>query len=196
ALLQQGRGRRGEDPRRARGGGGGPGAGAVVGAAGLEGVRGRDCRHAAGGRPGLGPAGAGGPAGRGSFRAGAGQRRGDGTRRGAATMMDAQTQALLQTVLRRESLPGCTTPALGVRGPGADEGGGRAGLGRVVGEARWGTRELGRSLPRQRIMPAYIGSFPTEFTSMGFVSLRFLVPKLVAAQRQEIASLEADVAAV
>src|SRR5262249_45715257 len=78
---------------------------------------------------------------------------------------------------------------------GADQHEALAQLRQVVEEDRCGTTELGRHLARKRIMPAYIGSFPTEFTSIGFASLRFLAPKLVAAQRQEIASLERDLAA-
>jgi hypothetical protein len=111
-------------------------------------------------------------------------------------MMDAQTQALLQAVLRRASLSLLQYGGQAFPWAGADEREALAQLRQVVEEDRCGTTELGRYLARKRIMPAYIGSYPTAFTSMGFVSLRFLVPKLVAAQRQEIANLERDLAAV
>jgi hypothetical protein len=45
-------------------------------------------------------------------------------------------------------------------------------------------------------MPPYIGSYPSSFTSYGFVSMDFLVPRLVEEQRGEIAALERDLVGI
>ena len=48
-------------------------------------------------------------------------------------------------------------------------------------------------LNTQRVPIPYLGSFPMVFTDLNFVAIRFLVPKLVTAQRLDLASLESGV---
>ena len=53
-------------------------------------------------------------------------------------------------------------------------------------------RAFGEALGNLRVPLPHLGSFPVAFTDLNFVSIRFLVPKLVAEQKQDLAKLEAD----
>jgi hypothetical protein len=52
--------------------------------------------------------------------------------------------------------------------------------------------QLGRLLQKRHIPMPGLGAYPTSFTSMNYVSLSFLIPRLIAAQRQSLADLEND----
>jgi hypothetical protein len=52
--------------------------------------------------------------------------------------------------------------------------------------------QLGRLLQKRHIPMPGLGAFPTSFTNMNYVSLSFLMPRLVAAQRQSLHDLEND----
>ena len=52
--------------------------------------------------------------------------------------------------------------------------------------------ELGRLLQKRHIPMPGLGAYPTSFTNMNYVSLTYLIPRLVAAERQSIADLEHD----
>ena len=56
--------------------------------------------------------------------------------------------------------------------------------------------DLGRFLFRRHIPPSFTGSFPAAFTTINFLSLEHLLPRLVDTQRQAVADLERDAAAV
>src|SRR5205085_539201 len=51
---------------------------------------------------------------------------------------------------------------------------------------------LGRYLARQRVPMPFMGAYPVSFTSTNFLSLEYLVPRLIEAQKQLIAALQAD----
>jgi hypothetical protein len=111
-------------------------------------------------------------------------------------MIDAQTQAILTAILRRESLSllqyvGESFPWITI-----DERPALARLNQIIAEDKDGVGDLVRFLTRKRLMPPYIGSYPSSFTSYGFVSMDFLVPRLVEEQRGEIAALERDIIGV
>ena len=55
---------------------------------------------------------------------------------------------------------------------------------------------LGRLLQRRHISLPFLGAFPTAFTSSNFLAIAFLLPRLAAAQRQDIAELEPKVRAI
>ena len=52
--------------------------------------------------------------------------------------------------------------------------------------------QLGRLMQKQHLPMPALGAFPTSFTSMNYVSMSFLVPRLIAAERQSLADLERD----
>ena len=107
-------------------------------------------------------------------------------------MFQPQTQAILQGIVRRESRSllsyiGDSFPwTTGAGGPALDT------LGQVVRDECDAVSALGRYLIRQRAPVPYLGSYPANFTSMNFVSLEYLLPKLVQSQKELIAALEVD----
>jgi rubrerythrin len=109
-------------------------------------------------------------------------------------MMDSRTQAVLQGVLRRESLSLLQYVSEAFPWAGPEDREALAKFRQVTAEDRESLGELRRFLAREKIMPSFIGSFPQSFTSLGFVSLQYLLPRLVDAQRRDIAALERDVA--
>lgn len=66
----------------------------------------------------------------------------------------------------------------------------------VAREERDGMATLTRYLNRLRIVLPHPGSYPASYTSMNFVSLDYLIPRLVADQQRRIAALERDRAAL
>ena len=110
-------------------------------------------------------------------------------------MIDPRTQALLQQAFRRESLSmlryvGEAFPWTAAAGDSA-----LRRLREIEAEDREATADLGRFLFRRRIPPSYTGSFPSAFTTINFISLEYLLPRLVESQRKALADLERDLAA-
>lgn len=62
---------------------------------------------------------------------------------------------------------------------------------RIAGEESAALEDFGRRLEEYRITLPYLGSFPVAFTDLNFVTIRHLLPKLVAEQKRDIARLEA-----
>ena len=107
-------------------------------------------------------------------------------------MIDAPTQALLQDVLRRESLALLQYIRDAFPWTGLEEQEAWPRLRRVVEEDAHALAELAQFLARRRVPLPYIGMFPVDFTSINFVSLDYVVPLLLDEQRREAAALEAD----
>ncbi len=110
-------------------------------------------------------------------------------------VIDARTRILLQKTFRRESLSmlryiGEAFPWTVAAGHPALER-----FAEIVAEDRAATEALGRFLFRRRIPPSFSGSYPSGFTTMNFLSLEYLLPRLVDTQRAAVADLESDVAA-
>jgi hypothetical protein len=63
-------------------------------------------------------------------------------------------------------------------------------------EEREALAVLTKFLARRRHTVPYLGAFPMAFTTMNFVSLDYLLPRLVESARQSIAALERDRAAL
>jgi hypothetical protein len=55
---------------------------------------------------------------------------------------------------------------------------------------------LTKFLSRRRHTVPYLGAFPMSFTTMNFVSLDYLLPRLTESARQSVAALERDRAAL
>jgi hypothetical protein len=111
-------------------------------------------------------------------------------------VIDPRTRTLLQQTFRRESLSmlryiGEAFPWTVAAGHPALER-----VAEIVAEDRAATESLGRFLFRRRIPPSFSGAYPSGFTTMNFLSLEYLLPRLVETQRKAVADLESDVAAV
>ena len=52
---------------------------------------------------------------------------------------------------------------------------------------------LGRLLQKHRIALPFLGAFPVAFTSSNFVSISFVIPRVIADQKLLLAELERDI---
>jgi hypothetical protein len=105
---------------------------------------------------------------------------------------DATLEPLLQTVIRREgrsllqyvgeSFPWTTPEHQALLGE----------LRQLTAEENEAVAGLARFLRKRRLTPPYLGAYPMNFTSYGFVSLEYMLPLLVENQRRAIAELERD----
>ncbi|MDB5310022.1 MAG: hypothetical protein JWO38_4224 [Gemmataceae bacterium] len=64
---------------------------------------------------------------------------------------------------------------------------------RVATEETAAIETLGEFLGARRVPLPYLGSFPVAFTDLNFVGIRYLIPKIIAEQKQDLAALEVDV---
>jgi hypothetical protein len=55
---------------------------------------------------------------------------------------------------------------------------------------------LGKWLARNRHFMPYLGSYPSAFTTINFVSLDYIIPKLIDDERLGLAHLDADLAVI
>jgi hypothetical protein len=111
-------------------------------------------------------------------------------------VIDPQSQALLQDIVRRESrsvllyvhdaYPWTTT---------AEEGA-MATLRRLIADEAATVVALGRFLVRRRLPLPLLASYPTSFTTINFLALDFLLPRLADAERRSLAELEQDLKAI
>lgn len=67
---------------------------------------------------------------------------------------------------------------------------------RIAEEESLALDRFSEFLADSRVTPPQLGSFPIVFTDLNFVRIRHLVPKLIAEQRRDITSIEADRGAV
>jgi hypothetical protein len=111
-------------------------------------------------------------------------------------VIDPRTRVLLQQTFRRESLS--LLRYVGEAFPWTVAAGHPAlrRVAEIVAEDRSATEALGRFLFRRRIPPSFSGAYPSGFTTLNFVSLEYLLPRLVETQRKAVADLESDFAAV
>jgi hypothetical protein len=108
-------------------------------------------------------------------------------------VIDATDQALLQEVLRREERSELmyvreAYPWTAARGHTALEA-----LQRLIREERDALTALGRWMTRRHVPLPYLGVFPTGFTTINFLALDYLLPRLRDRQREAVAQLERDV---
>src|SRR4051812_40249090 len=110
--------------------------------------------------------------------------------------MNAQTVALLHGIVRRESLSmlsyiGQAFPWTSSRGAEA-----LAKLGEVCAAHREAVAALGRYLAKLRQPVASIGSYPASFTTLNFLSLEHVLPRLVASEVEHLTMLQQTLASV
>ncbi len=111
-------------------------------------------------------------------------------------MIDLHTQQLLQDILRRESRSILAYVAEAYPWTTSTEEKTWAELQRLIAAEREAVASLGRFLVRRRIPPPYLPPYPAHFTTLNFLALDFLLPRLVEQERRSIADLERDRAAL
>jgi hypothetical protein len=109
---------------------------------------------------------------------------------------DARNQAILQALVRRESRSLLqyvrdTVPWTALDEQGADAARARQ-VRQLIEEENQAIGELMRFLFRRHWTPPYLGSYPADFTTLNYVSLDYLLPRLVHEERRALARLEAD----
>jgi hypothetical protein len=107
-------------------------------------------------------------------------------------MIDPRTASLLQRMIRREGRS--LLQYLGDAFPWIKSGEQESlrQLHVLVKEERDAVAELAKFLSRQRVAPPYLGAYPMGFTTLNFVTLESLLPRLVAFQQRCVANLESD----
>jgi hypothetical protein len=111
-------------------------------------------------------------------------------------VIDAQTQALLQGIVNRESrsvliyvrdaYPWATTAEEEALGK----------LRRLIDDEARAVAALGQYLVRRHLPPPVPASYPSSYTTINFLALDFLKPRLAEAERRSLADLERDLPAV
>lgn len=107
-------------------------------------------------------------------------------------MFDASTQKLLQGLLRRENRSLLLYVSESYPWTAGDEQDAVAQLGKLIEEEQKAVASLSRFLSRRRLPTPFLGTYPSGFTSINFVSLDHLWPMLVTDQQQAAAALERD----
>ena len=64
---------------------------------------------------------------------------------------------------------------------------------RIATEEATDLEAFGELLDKNRITLPYLGSYPMGFTDLNFVTIRHLLPKLIAEQKRDLAKLEAEI---
>jgi hypothetical protein len=111
-------------------------------------------------------------------------------------MIDARTQALLQDIVRRAGRSMLQYVGESYPWVGNGEETFLAKLREVVDDEERYTEDLVRFLRRSHVPLPYLGSYAEWFTNLNYLSLDYLLPKLVDYQKQAIAVLERDLGLV
>jgi hypothetical protein len=107
-------------------------------------------------------------------------------------VIDAQTNAILQTIVRREgrSLLQYMSDAYPWTTSGEEAELTR--VQRMIEEEQRAAADLVRLLTRARLTPPYLASYPAGFTTLNYVSLDNWLPRLVDYELQTIAALQTE----
>ncbi|MHB1426222.1 MAG: hypothetical protein ACYC3I_23910 [Gemmataceae bacterium] len=111
-------------------------------------------------------------------------------------MIDAHSQRLLQDILRRESRSDLMYVAEAYPWTTSTQTEALADLQQFIRDEREAIAVLGRFLVGQRIPLPFLPSYPAHFTTYNFLALDFILPRLLEHERQSIAELERDLAAL
>jgi hypothetical protein len=111
-------------------------------------------------------------------------------------VFDHATQELLQDVVTRENRSALAYIRNAYPWATSREEGALAALRRLAADEGRAVTALGEYLVRRRLPPALPVSYPSSFTTLNFLSLDYLLPRLADAQRRSVADLERDRARV
>jgi hypothetical protein len=106
--------------------------------------------------------------------------------------MDQETQNTLQEILRRESRSVLTYVAEAFPWGNARQVPALLHLQELIARARDAIARLGQLLVRRRVELPFLGSYPSSFTTINFLSFDYLIPRLIDAERRAIVELEYD----
>ncbi len=113
-----------------------------------------------------------------------------------SNVIDPQTQTVLQDILRRESRSVLMYVAEAYPWTNSTRTETLTALQQLIAAEREAVEDLGRFLVRQRIPLPFLPSYPTHFTTINFLALGYILPRLIEHERQSIAELESDLAAL
>ena len=111
-------------------------------------------------------------------------------------MIDPQTQALLQAILRRESRSVLMYVAEAFPWTTAEQTKTLAEVQQLIAAEREAIACFGRYLVRRHIDLPYLPSFPAHFTTINFLALDYILPRLIEHERVSLADLEHDLHAI
>jgi hypothetical protein len=111
-------------------------------------------------------------------------------------VIDPHTQMLLQDILSRESRSVLLYVAEAYPWTNSTQTKTRIALQQLIATERDAVICLGRFLVRQRIPLPYLPPFPEHFTTINFLALDFLLPRLIEHERRSIEDLERDLTAM
>jgi hypothetical protein len=111
-------------------------------------------------------------------------------------VIDPHTQTLLQDLLRRESRSVLIYVAEAYPWTASTRSKALTTLQQLIAAEREAVAHLGRFLVRQRIPLPFLPSYPAHFTTINFLALDFVLPRLIEQERHSIAELERDLASV
>lgn len=111
-------------------------------------------------------------------------------------MIDPSTQTHLQNILCRESPSVLMYVAEAYPWTNSTHTKALTELQQLIAAEREAIVRLGRFLVRERIPLPYLPSYPAHFTTINFLALDFILPRLIEHERQSIADLERDLAGV
>ncbi len=111
-------------------------------------------------------------------------------------MIDPHTQTLLQNILRRESRSVLLYVAEAYPWTTSTQTKTLTDLQQLIAEEREAVAVLGRFLVRQRVPLPFLPSFPSDFTTINFLALDFILPRLIEEERRSLANLERDLSSL
>jgi hypothetical protein len=111
-------------------------------------------------------------------------------------VIDPQTVDRLHALVRRETLSILMYVGQAFPWTTVKQVGNLAELKRIVDEEREAIANLGQYLTRRRAPVPWIGSYPSSFTTINFLSLEFILPRLIEFERRSVDELEKDLLAI
>jgi hypothetical protein len=111
-------------------------------------------------------------------------------------VIDPQSVDRLQAIVRRESLSMLMYIGQAYPWTTVQQEGSLAELKRIVDAEREAIAALGQYLTRHRVPVPSANSYPSSFTTLNFLSLQHILPRLIAQQRGSIVALEIDLPAI
>jgi hypothetical protein len=111
-------------------------------------------------------------------------------------VIDAPTQTLLQNILRRESRSVLLYVAEAYPWTTAAQTKTLIVLQQLIAAEKDALTCLGRFLMRRHVPLPFLSSFPSHFTTINFLALDFILPRLIEYERQSIADLERDLPSI
>jgi hypothetical protein len=111
-------------------------------------------------------------------------------------VIDPHAQTLLQNILRRESRSVLLYVAEAYPWATSTEEKSLTALQQLIAEESQAVADLGQFLVRQRVPLPFLPSYPAHFTTINFLALDYVLPRLADYERQSIADLERDLAAL